>query len=60
MAERITIEGIDYDLVVQRELASWIVAEADGTVIYSRHDTEAEAESALQRKATSLRSMAHG
>ena len=48
MADRFTIDGCVCDLVVQRELASWMVADSDGTV-YSNHDDEPAARAAMAR-----------
>lgn len=55
MAERIIVDGVTFDLVVQRDGPDWIVAEADGSVIYSRHASRATACAAMQSRAEALR-----
>ena len=42
----IVLDGVTYDLVVQRDGMDWIVADPDG-VIFSRHETRRAAERAL-------------
>lgn len=33
----IRVDSVDFDPVIQQDGGDWIVAESDGTVIYSRH-----------------------
>lgn len=42
----IVLDGVRYDLVVQREGLSWLLADSDGTV-YGRFSTEERARVAL-------------
>jgi regulator of RNase E activity RraA len=42
----IVLDGVTYDLVVQRDGFDWIVADPDG-LIFSRHETRRAAERAL-------------
>jgi len=42
----IILDGVTFDLVVQRDGFDWIVADPDG-LIYSRHETRRAAELAL-------------
>lgn len=50
---RIRANGVDHDLVVQRDWCDWVVADSDGT-IYSRHDSQAAARAALEAFAQRL------
>jgi regulator of RNase E activity RraA len=40
------LDGVTYDLVVQRDGADWLVADSDG-LVFSRHETRRAAERAL-------------
>lgn len=42
----IVLDGVTYDLVVQRDGIDWIVADPDG-LVFSRHETRRAAERAL-------------
>jgi hypothetical protein len=42
----IILDGVTYDLVVQRDGFDWIVADSDG-LVFSRHETRRAAERAL-------------
>jgi hypothetical protein len=42
----IVLDGVTFDLIVQRDGRDWIVADSDGA-IFSRHETRLAAESAL-------------
>lgn len=55
MSGSITVDGVTFDLVVQRDGPDWIVAEADGTVIYSRHRSEAAARTSLRHRIARLK-----
>lgn len=50
---RILLDGVSYDLVVQRDALDWIVADSDGAV-YSRHPSESAARAALDLMARRL------
>jgi regulator of RNase E activity RraA len=49
----IILNGVTFDLVVQRDGRDWIVADPDG-VIFSRHETRAAAERALAAREAKL------
>lgn len=49
----IVLDGVAFDLVVQRDGLDWIVADADG-LIFSTHETRRAAERALAARQARL------
>jgi regulator of RNase E activity RraA len=49
----IVLDGVTFDLVVQRDGRDWIVGDSDG-LIFSRHETRLAAERSMRFRQASL------